>query len=138
MSWVWRFVVGSGPEGWSPYDAPHGTAPPVTGSLWHPPLPMTRTSWEAAVALHTVGKLPPLQPPPERVEVARRLTARAAPVPLLADRRRESQFEDRVEGFVGVRQHRAEQPVDLLRRDRRQRQSAVEVDVPGVIDREGD
>ena len=56
------------------------------------------------------------------------------PLPLLADRRGEAELEDGVERLVGVRQHRAEQPVDLLGRDRGQRQPPVEVDVAEVVD----
>ena len=58
--------------------------------------------------------------------------------PTRADRRREAQLEDRVERLVGVGQHRAEQPVELVGGDRAQRQPAVEVDVADGVDRERD
>ena len=41
-----------------------------------------------------------------------------APLPLLADRGGEAQLEDRVERLVGVGEHRAEQPVELVGRHR--------------------
>src|SRR3954453_13581154 len=66
--------------------------------------------------------LPPPPPPPP------------PPLPLLADRGREPQLEDRVEGLVGVAEHRPEQPVDLVGGDRGQRQAAVDVDVAVVVD----
>ena len=49
----------------------------------------------------------------ERLEVARGLTARLPPLPLLADGGREAQLEDGVERVVGVAEHGTEEPVDL-------------------------
>src|SRR4051794_38233228 len=79
-----------------------------------------------------------LEPPAERLEVPGRLAPELAPLPLLADRRGEAELEDRVERVVGVGQHRAQQPVQLLGGDRRERQPAVEVDVAEPVDGERD
>ena len=79
-----------------------------------------------------------LEPAAERLEVAGGLAAALAPLPLLADRGGEAELEDRVERLVGVGQHRAEQPVDLVGGDRAQRQPAVEVDVADRVDGERD
>ena len=62
----------------------------------------------------------------------------SAPLPLLADRRAEAQLQDGVERLVGVRQHRPEQPVQLVGGDGRERQPRVEVDVAERVDAEGD
>ena len=79
-----------------------------------------------------------LQPAAERLEVAGRFAAQLAPLPLLADRGGEAQLEQGVEGLVGVGEHRAEQPVELVGRDGGQRQAAVEVDVAERVERERD
>src|SRR4029077_10261428 len=57
------------------------------------------------------------------------LAALHPPGPLPADRRAEAQLERRVEVLVGVAQHAAEQPVDLLGGDRGQRQPPGQVHV---------
>ena len=81
---------------------------------------------------------PGLEPAAEGLEVAGRLAPRQPPLPLLADRAGEAELEDGVERVVGLREHRAEEPVELVVADRRERQPGVEVDVAGVVDGEGD
>ena len=67
-----------------------------------------------------------------------RLAALDPPVPLAPDRGAEADLEHRVEVLVGVAEDRAEQPVDLLGRDRGVRQPAGQVDVADAVDGEGD
>src|SRR5882757_6906534 len=58
----------------------------------------------------------------ERGQVPDGLPARDPPGVLLADRRREAELQQGVEGAVRVLHDRAQQPVDLLGRHRGQRQ----------------
>src|SRR4051812_16562432 len=58
------------------------------------------------------------------------------PGPLLPDGGGEAELEGPVEGFVGVGQHAAEQPVDLFVVDRHERDPPDQVDVADVVERE--
>src|SRR5438034_11113202 len=65
-------------------------------------------SWRRVGAAGRVGEAG------ERPQVGQRLAAADPPVPLPADRRGEPGLEQHVERLVGVGQHAAKQPVDLL------------------------
>ena len=52
--------------------------------------------------------------PRERAQVLDGLVARLPPLPLATDALREPDLECGVEGLVGVGEHAAEQPVDLI------------------------
>ena len=81
-----------------------------------------------------VGRWRRLQPATEGVEVAGGLAALDPPLVLLADRDGEAELEEHVEGPVRVLDHGAEQPVDLVRGHRGQRQPPAEIDVPELVD----
>src|SRR5450631_427151 len=81
---------------------------------------------------------PRIGKPREGLEVREGLTTLDPPGPLAADRRRETQLQQGVEALVGVREHAAEQPVDLVVGDGRERGTADEVDVADLVDAEGD
>src|ERR687898_2226706 len=72
----------------------------------------------------------------ERGEVAGRLAAGQPPGPLTADRLGETELQDRVERRVGSIEYDAEEPVELRRRHRVQRQAPDQVDVSGPVDGE--
>src|SRR5581483_7844143 len=74
----------------------------------------------------------------ERLEVGQVLAALDAPGPFPADRRGEADLEGRVEVVVGVGEHAAEHPVDLVRGHRRQRLAAHQVDVAHLVGGEVD
>src|SRR6266571_4233902 len=52
----------------------------------------------------------------ERLQVGERLATLDPPGPLASDRRAEAEFQQLVEGAVGVLEHTAEHAVDLVRR----------------------
>lgn len=68
-------------------------------------------------------------------QVAGRLAALRAPLPLAADRGGETEFEQSVERLVRVLQHGPQQPVHRVGAHRLQRQPACEVHVPERVDR---
>src|SRR5690606_6978115 len=74
----------------------------------------------------------------EGVQVAGRLPAGHPPGVLLADRGGEAQFQQGVEAAVCGLQDLTQQPVQFLRRDGGQRQTAGDVDVAERVDRVGD
>src|SRR6266545_1286307 len=74
----------------------------------------------------------------EGPQVGKALPAFHPPVPFALDRRFEPDLEGAVEVVVGVRQHAAEDAVDLLRRHRRQRQPAHQMHVASVVQGEVD
>ena len=71
-------------------------------------------------------------------QVLQRLTARHPPLPLFLDRRAKTQLQQRIEVGVDGLEHLAEDPVDLVGRDRVQRHPADEVDVADVVEGVGD
>src|SRR6185437_13467136 len=74
--------------------------------------------------------------PGEGAQVGHALAALDPPVVFPADRRGKADHEGLVEVLVGVAEHAAEQPVDLIRRDRGERQPADQVDVADRVERE--
>ena len=80
---------------------------PLQRGLWRSPAASLRRRGGVRVGAG-------LEPAPEGLEVARRLAPGDPPLPLLADRAGEAELEDGVEGLVGVGEHRAEDPVELV------------------------
>src|SRR6185437_9713112 len=74
--------------------------------------------------------------PGEGAQVGQALAALDPPVVLPADRRGKADHEGLVEVLVGVAEHAAEQPVDLICRDRGERQPADQEDVADRVERE--
>src|SRR5690606_3660475 len=77
-----------------------------------------------------------LDDPGERPEVGQRLAPLDAPLPLAADRGGEPQLDGALERLVRVGEHAPEQPVDLLRRHRVDRDPADEVHVADLVEGE--
>src|SRR5689334_8595314 len=71
--------------------------------------------------------------PRERLQVGQALAALDPPGPLPPDGRAEAEFERRVEVLVGVAQHAAQQPVDVVGGDRGQRQPPGQVHVARLV-----
>src|ERR687898_1216409 len=90
------------------------------------------TAWHRSSDRTSVGRPQVL----EGGEVAGRLTAGQPPSPLTADRRGEPEFQDRVERRVGGVEYDAEEPVELRRRHRVQRQAPNPGDLSGPVDEE--
>src|SRR5689334_732006 len=71
--------------------------------------------------------------PRERLQVGQALAALDPPGPLPPDGRTEAELERRVEVLVGVAQHAAQQPVDVVGGDRGQRQPPGQVHVAHLV-----
>src|SRR6478735_12564605 len=96
------------------------------------PAPANRSAPASRPVPSTSGR--PLRQMREGVEVAGRLAALRPPGVLLADRAREAQLQQRVEGAVRRLQDRPQQPVELRGGDDRERQPADEIDVAELVD----
>src|SRR5689334_16253190 len=71
--------------------------------------------------------------PRERLQVGQALAALDPPGPLPPDGRAEAEFERRVEVLVGVAEHAAQQAVDVVNRNRGQRQLPGQVHVARLV-----
>src|SRR4051794_18852642 len=74
----------------------------------------------------------------ERGEVGGRLTAVLPPGPFTPNARREAELDRGVERLVGIGEHAAEQPVDLVTGEAFERHATDEVHVPELVHGEVD